>query len=155
MSLATSPSTCKPYGLSRVCAIWGVARSTYYWQGNAFDRPKLRPGPKGSHSDEELHAYIIKAIEESPFTGEGYRKFWARLRFEGIRTSPRRVLRIMRENGLLVFQRPGSAHGPKAHDGTIKPTTVDEIWGTDMTTTMTVLEGNASIFFAVCKVPVY
>lgn len=149
MSRTASPSTSKPYGLSRVCTMWGMARSTYYWRNKISDQPKLRPGPKGFHSDEELHAHLIRAIEESPFTGEGYRKFWARLRFEGIRTSPQRVLRIMRENGLLAFQRTGSPHGPKAHDGTIKTTSVDEIWGTDMTTTMTVLEGSASVFFAV------
>jgi len=32
MSQATSPSTGKPYGLARVCRVWGVARSTVYWQ---------------------------------------------------------------------------------------------------------------------------
>jgi transposase InsO family protein len=55
----------------------------------------------------------------------------------------------MRENGLLAFQRKGNPHGPRAHDGTIRTATVDEVWGTDMTTTLTALEGNASIFFAV------
>ena len=55
----------------------------------------------------------------------------------------------MRGNGLLAIQRTGKPHGPKAHDGTIKTLRVDEIWDTDMTTTMTVREGNASIFFAV------
>jgi len=149
MSRTTSPSTSKPYGLSRVCAAWGMARSTHYWRCKASGRTRLRPGPKGFHSDEELHDHIRRTIERSPFTGEGYRKIWARLRFQGIRTSPRRTLRIMRENGLLAFQRQGSPHGPKAHDGTIKTIAVDEIWGTDMTTTMTVIEGNASIFFAV------
>ncbi|MBU1611658.1 MAG: DDE-type integrase/transposase/recombinase [Proteobacteria bacterium] len=149
MSRTASPSTSKPYGLSRVCTTWGMAKSTHYWRCKASVRTRLRPGPKGFHSDEELHVNICRVIEESPFTGEGYRKIWARLRFQGIRTSPRRTLRIMREHGLLAFQRPGSPHGPKAHDGTIKTATVDEIWGTDMTTTMTVLEGNASVFFAV------
>jgi transposase InsO family protein len=149
MSRTASPSTNKPYGLSRVCATWGMARSAHYWRSKASDRPKLRPGPKGFYSDEELHAHIRRTIEESPFTGEGYRKVWAKLRFQDIRTSPRRTLRIMRENGLLAFQRQGRPHGPKAHDGTIRTAAVDEIWGTDMTTAMTILEGNASIFFAV------
>jgi transposase InsO family protein len=43
----------------------------------------------------------------------------------------------------------GRLHGPKAHDGTIKTQQVDKMWGTDMTTTLTVKEGNASVFFAV------
>jgi transposase InsO family protein len=55
----------------------------------------------------------------------------------------------MRENNLSALKRIGHAHGPKAHDGTIKTEQVDEMWGTDMTTTLTVGEGNASVFFAV------
>jgi transposase InsO family protein len=55
----------------------------------------------------------------------------------------------MRENNLLAVRNPGRPHGPKAHDGTIKTERVDEMWGTDMTTTMTAREGNASIFLAV------
>src|SRR5438477_7719870 len=34
-----------------------------------------------------------------PPSRRGYRKLWARLRFAGIRASPRRVRRVMRENG--------------------------------------------------------
>ena len=36
-----------------------------------------------------------------PFHGEGHRKVWARLRVAGLRTSRRRVLRLMRENDLV------------------------------------------------------
>ena len=149
MSKTPSPSANKAYGIVRVCAAWGIARSTHYQRCKPRNLAPKRPGPKGFHSDEELRRHIRRTIEESPFSAEGYRKIWARLRFQGIRTSPRRTLRIMRENGLLVFQRTGNPHGPKAHDGTIRTTRVDEIWGTDMTTTLTGLEGNASIFFAV------
>lgn len=149
MSQATSPSTSKTYGLTRVCSVWGIPRSTHYWRRKEPIGKTCRPGPTGYHSDEELLGHIRRIIQESPFTGEGYRKLWARLRFEGIRTSPRRTLRIMRENSLLAIQRTGKPHGPKAHDGTIKTSRVDETWGTDMTTTLTVREGNASIFFAV------
>ena len=35
------------------------------------------------------------------------------------------------------------------HDGTITTTRVNEMWGTDMTATFTVDEGQAAIFFAV------
>ena len=55
----------------------------------------------------------------------------------------------MRENALSAYKRPGRPHGPKAHDGTIKTQRVDEMWGTDMTATLTVAEGNAAIFFAI------
>lgn len=148
MSQATSPSTGKPYGLAMVCSVWGLARSTFYWRRKARPEPKRR-GPMGFHSDGELVKHIREVLAQTPFTGEGYRKIWARLRFRGVRTSPQRTLRLMRENRLLVFQRPGNPHGPKAHDGTITTQHVDDMWGMDMTSTLTVEEGNASIFFAI------
>jgi len=55
----------------------------------------------------------------------------------------------MREHGLQAPQRVGHRHGPKAHDGTIVTTKPDEIWGTDMTTTVTIGEGKAAVFIAV------
>ncbi len=38
MSLAISPSSDKPYGVARVCRVWGTARSTLY-------RHRLPPAP--------------------------------------------------------------------------------------------------------------
>ena len=67
---------------------------------------------------------------------------------EGVRTSKRRVLRLMREHGLLAPSRVGSPRGPRNHDGTIIPDTVDAMWGTDLTTTITG-EGQAAVFVAV------
>ena len=49
----------------------------------------------------------------------------ARLRAGSTRTSLRRVLRLIRENGLLAPTHIGSARGPRAHEGTIIPETVD------------------------------
>jgi hypothetical protein len=88
-------------------------------------------------------------LEASSFPGEGYRKVWARLRYQGIRTSPRRVLRLMRAHGLLAPTRHGHTHGPKAHDGTIITERVDTMWGTDMTTTFTRQDGQVAVFIAV------
>jgi len=82
------------------------------------------------------------------FERRAERKVWARLRVAGIRTSPRRVLRVMRENALLAHQRVGAARGPRAHDGTITTQKVDEMWGTDLTSVMTG-EGAAAVFVAV------
>jgi putative transposase len=73
---------------------------------------------------------------------------WARLRFARIRTSKRRVLRLIRKQGLQAPGRVGRPHGPKAHDGTIRTERVGEMWGTDLASTMTG-EGRASIFVTV------
>ena len=151
MSRCVSASTGQCYGVSRVCRVWGIARSTLYWQRHHADdqRPKRRPGPQGPCSDDELVEKIKSVLKDSPFHGEGYRKVWARLRFMGIRTSKRRVLRLMREHGLLAPSRVGNPRGPKAHDRTITTERVDVMWGTDMTSTWTLGEGQACIFVAV------
>ena len=73
---------------------------------------------------------------------------WARLRHAGVRTSRRRVLRLMGENDLLAPSRTGSPRGPRSHDGTIIPEAVDVMWGADLTTTWTG-EGQAAVFVAV------
>jgi transposase InsO family protein len=98
--------------------------------------------------DAALTMAIRGVLAASPFHGEGHRKVWARLRYAGTRTSLRRVLRLMRQSNLLAPTRAGSPRGPRNHDGTIIPDTVDAMWGTDLTTTITG-EGQAAVFIAV------
>jgi len=99
-------------------------------------------------SDAALTSEIRTVLDASPFHGEGHRKVWARLRFAGIRTSLRRVLRLMRQNNLLAPGRIGSPRGLRNHDGAINPDTVDTMGGTDLTATFTG-EGQAAVFIAV------
>jgi putative transposase len=149
MSRTISPSSGKSYGLALICRIWRIPRATFYrHQGPPRTEPPRRRGPVGPMPDAALLAAIRAVITGSPFHGEGHRKIWARLRVAGVRTSKRRVLRLMRENDLLAPTRVGSPRGPRSHDGTIIPDTLDTMWGTDLTTTMTG-EGPAAVFVAV------
>jgi len=151
MREALSPSTGSPYGLALVCRAFEVARSTIYARRTrgASPRPLGKRGPKTEWNDEALLERIREVLRDSPFHGEGHRKAWARLRFKDVRTSRRRVLRLMREAGLLVPAREGRAHGPAAHDGTITTERPDQMWGTDLTATVTTEEGTAAVFLAV------
>lgn len=149
MSRTASPSGGTPYGVATVCRVWRVARATVYQhRAPAPPTPPRRPGPAGPVSDPGLVEAIRRVLHDSPFHGEGHRKVWARLRIAGIRTSKRRVLRLMRENDLLAPSRAGAPRGPRAHDGTIIPDTVDVMWGTDLTTTITG-QGQVAVFVAV------
>ena len=148
MKGAHSISTRRAYGVQRVCRVWHRARSSVYARRQATTSP-CRRGPVGAAPDDVLVGHIGRMLEASPFHGEGYRKAWAKLRVEGIRTSQERVRRLMREHALQAPHRVGHAHGPKAHDGTITTEAPDVMWGTDMTTTVTVSEGAAFVFVAV------
>ena len=54
----------------------------------------------------------------------------------------------MGENGLLAPHRVGR-NQEKTHDGTIVTDKVNEMWGTDMSQTVTLEEGRAYVFVAV------
>ena len=113
MSRQVSPSMDRVYGLLRVTRIWGISRATVYrHRGRADEAAHNTPGSLGALSDEDLIAAIRQRLQDSPFHGEGYRKIWARLRFAGIRTSKRRVLRLMRAHDLLAYQRAGRPRRP-------------------------------------------
>ena len=152
MSQTCSPSTQRVYGLVRVCRAWEVARSTVYaakGRAAAAAIPPQRRGPTPRWSDESLLAEIRAVLAAALFLGEGHRKVWARLRWQGVRTSKARVLRLMRAAQLLAPTRVGHAHGPKAHDGTITTDQPDQMWGMDATSCLTRREGTATVFVVV------
>ena len=73
MSAATSPGTGLAYGLRRVCAAWGMARSSFYamTSGQHAEQPPANRGPKPAISDQALT--IEADLEASPWEGEGWR----------------------------------------------------------------------------------
>jgi len=146
MSAAISTSTSRAYSVKRVCTVWRMARSTFY--AAPIGSKPARRGPTPAVCDEELHALIVDDLDRSPFTGEGHRMVWARLRVSGVRVSRRRVLRIMREHGLLSPRRVRQGVDV-GHDGTITTDAPDLMWGTDGTRVLTADEGMCWIFTAV------
>jgi hypothetical protein len=100
-----------------------VRRSTVYdpRRQAATTAPPAKRGPQNAYSDGALAGHIRATLQDAPFTGEGRRKVWARLRWQhGIRANRRRVLRLMREQLLLAPQRAGRSYGPQVHNGTIR-----------------------------------
>lgn len=154
MAAAISPGTGRAYGVARVCDGFGVARSSFYAWRRQQERtdpptPPSRRGPKPALAEAAVLSAIRTDLARSPWIGEGHRKVWARLRvLDGLRIARNRVLRLMRENGLL------SPHGylphrDAAHDGRITTAAPNLMWGTDATQIPTVQDGKVWLFAVV------
>lgn len=152
MSRRTSPSTHRPYGVTRVLRVWALPRSTFYAQRERDQAPPApaRRGRPPVVDDATLLAHIRTVIATSPFHGEGHRKIWARLRvLQQVRTSMRRVLRVMRAADLLSPARQPAPVVARPHEGTIVTDQPNLMWGTDATAAVTLVEGAATIFAAI------
>jgi putative transposase len=152
MANATSPATGHRYGVTRVCQVWDVARSSFYAarQTNAAEagpRPNsARRGPQPAISDEDLLAAIRADLARSPWTGEGHRKVWARLRtLDGIRVSRKRVLRLMHEQALLSPHR-ARLRPETSHERHIITEAPNIMWAIDATQITTVADGKVWLF---------
>jgi putative transposase len=132
-----------------VCRVLGAPRSSVYAR-RARSGGRGRPGPASSISDAELVRLIRQVLLTSPFAGEGYRKVRARLRREhGVHVSGKRVLRLLRREGLLAPQRVRGRRRPRPHDGTIIPEVPNQRWGTDATMAWTSSDGWVWVFACV------
>jgi len=152
MAKATSPTAGRPYGVQRVCQFWDVPRSSFYAaqaperQSTVPASPPARRGPKPGITDEALLTAIKRDLATSPWTGEGHRKVWARLRVrDGIRVSRKRLLRVMRENTLLSPHR-ARRRGEDSHDRQIITDAPNVMWAIDATQVTTVEHGKVWVF---------
>ena len=135
--------------LSVVCRATGAPRSTIYHRRSQTDAAR-HPGPTPVVPDEVLANKIAEVITESPFAGEGHRKVRARLRREHqLVVGKNRVLRLMREQGLLAPQRARRRRTPREHNGTITTTAPNLRWGTDATMAWTRDDGWVWVFILI------
>ena len=152
MADVTSAATGRRYGVARVCQVWEVPRSTFYaaqqaGAAEAGSRPSPAcRGPKPAISDADLLAAIRADLARSPWTGEGHRKVWARLRtLDGIRVSRKRVLRLMRQHALLSPHR-ARTRPETSHERHIITEAPNIMWAIDATQITTVADGKVWLF---------
>jgi putative transposase len=139
--------------MATVCRIWGVSRATLYRHraiANAANdaRPPGRRGPQGAGSDTEL-------LESDPGGDRSLALHRRGLSQDlGAAAGARRAHRGAAGAADHEGQRPSCSAAPDTaarhpHDGTIVTEKVDQVWGTDMTQTVTTGEGRAYVFIAV------
>ncbi len=104
-----------------VAATLAISRSSLYY----------RKRPRGSRADRTCDEQIVMACGEKP--AYGYRRvaWWLR-RKENLPVNCKRVLRVMRERGLLVRSRRLRARRKKEW-GRVETSAPNQIWQSDMT----------------------
>ncbi len=108
----TQPAALLP--VSRVCGLLSVSRATLYRQRDRW-RSSTEAEPAAQAPAAELMAAIERIVLEFP--GYGYRRVTAQLQREGFLVNHKRVLRLMRQTGLLCrlprrwIRTTDSSHG--------------------------------------------
>jgi len=109
------------YTATLVAGTLAISRSSLYY----------RKKPRGSRADRTHDGEIVMACGVKPTYG--YRRVaWWLGRNEGLRVNRKRVLRVMRERGLLVRSRRLRARRRKEW-GRVEATAPNQIWQSDMT----------------------
>ena len=109
------------YTATMVAAALMISRSSLYYQ------KKLRAGRADRRWDQQL----VAACGEK--TTYGYRRIaWWMQRNEKLRVNGKRVLRVMRERGLLVRSRRLRARRKKEW-GRVEAAAPNQIWQSDLT----------------------
>src|SRR5258708_11576684 len=109
------------YTATLVAATLAISRSSLYY----------RKRPRGSRADRSYDEQIVMACGEK--LAYGYRRvaWWLR-RKKGLPVNRKRVLRVMRERGLLVRSRRLRERRKKEW-GRVEAAEPNQIWQTDMT----------------------
>jgi putative transposase len=109
------------YGKKLVATVLAVSRSSLYY----------RKRPRGSRADRRWDGQIVAACGAKP--AYGYRRVaWWLKRKEGLRVNRKRVLRVMREQGLLVPSRRLRARRRKEW-GRVEVSRPNQVWQADLT----------------------
>ncbi len=94
-----------------------------------------RRSPTVTHRNAPVLARIQALKADHPFWG--YRRIWAQLHFgEGLAVNKKRILRLMREHGLLVKANPRLRATRTPTRSKPRPTAPNQWWGIDMTKVM-------------------
>jgi putative transposase len=150
MTGRVSPSTGRPYPRTWIRQVWRVARATVHAATRPVpDQPAGKRGPRTRVSDAALLEAIRVVLAACAFYGEGYRKVRARLAHHGLAVGGKRILRLMRQHGLLAPRRLGHPRGDPAHAGTLVTDRLDVMWGTDATRFYTAADGWCWFFGAI------
>ena len=112
-----------------VCQALGLSRS------NLLDKktrsPQWTDGRKSPPlADDDTLKQAIAGVVQDRAT-YGYRRVWARLRIDGHRVNHKRVYRVMRDEGLLLFRQGHKPMDTRKHEGKVAVKESDTRWCSD------------------------
>jgi HTH-like domain len=109
------------YERKLVATVLAISRSSLYY----------RMRPRGSRADRRWDSQIVAACGTKPAYGSRRVTWWLR-RKEGLLVNRKRVLRVMREQGLLVPSRRLRSRRRKEW-GRVEASRPNQIWQADLT----------------------
>jgi putative transposase len=122
--------------LTRACALLGISRSGHYQTRAPADPAALTAAEAAVRLRERIEALCLE------WPGYGYRRVTAQLQREGFSVNHKRVLRIMRQEGLLCQAKRAfvatthSGHGLRRYPNLVAGLTVESVnylWVADIT----------------------
>ena len=112
-----------------VCAALGLSRSNVVAKQNrTLDWVDCRKSPPKT-DDAQVRQAIADVVKER--ATYGYRRVWARLRIDGHQINHKRVYRVMRDEGLLLFRQGNKPLDTRKHDGKVAVKESDTRWCSD------------------------
>ena len=112
-----------------VCTALSISRSNVLTKKTrSYDWADLRKSPpKADDSDlKEAIACVVK--DRATY---GYRRVWARLKIDGRQINHKRVYRVMRDEGWLLFRQGQKPLDTRKHEGTVAVKESDTRWCSD------------------------
>lgn len=112
-----------------VCQALSLSRS------NLMDKKTRSPQWTDSRkspplADDDTLKQAIAGVVQDRAT-YGYRRVWARLRIDGHRVNHKRVYRVMRDEGLLLFRQGHKPMDTRKHEGKVAVKESDTRWCSD------------------------
>jgi putative transposase len=112
-----------------VCLALGVSRSNVLTKKTrSTDWADLRKSPPKA-DDADLKEAIACVVKDR--ATYGYRRVWARLKIDGRQINHKRVYRVMRDEGWLLFRQGQKPLDTRKHEGTVAVKESDTRWCSD------------------------
>ncbi len=112
-----------------MCTVLSISHSNVLTKKTrSYDCADLRKSPPKAEDSELKEAIACFVKDRATY---GYRRVWAKLKIGGRQVNHKRVYRVMREEGRLLFRQVQKPMDTRKHEGTVAVKESDTLWCSD------------------------